>query len=188
MKVRYVRGMTVALMAVLAFSANAVADNEFSSPIGFYLGADLGFTDADVTRADLGVPSGAGHLDDNDFAYGVNFGHKYNDYVSSEIGYRNFGKVGVTGAGQNALVDASAWSLSVVGYYPMDNYINLTAKAGVAAWDVDSFKSSGTSLLVGLGAEYELNRDLLITLDWERYNEVANLDYTIVTIGSSFRF
>ena len=84
--------------------------------------------------------------------------------------------------------------LKTVGFYPITNSFELKASVGLMRWDLEeksngeqanipgvrglaggySSTEKGTSLTVGLGANYNINDHFTVGLNWERINDVGN--------------
>jgi hypothetical protein len=155
-------------------------------------------------------------------------GYRVNDVVSVELGYANFGKHGVnyrfektTGlipsdpffrsTGQFALDGAT---LDVIGIVPVNQAFSVNARLGIMATNLkyeerQTYTTQGTTLFsyteresalhFGVGATYQLNKALGITLDYTRAQNVGKrfkwteenngrLSYGLFAVGVRYSF
>lgn len=120
------------------------------------------------------------------------------------------GTVEFTGAG-SVKARAKAWTLGVLGILPVSDSFEVFGKVGAAFWDVkttatatataeetltlsDSVSKSGTGLNFGLGAVYNINKNLGVRLEWERFNDVGKEETTgksdidLISLGLKYSF
>ena len=148
------RHTLLGLAGLALFPVPALADS------GFYVGAAVGGATQDIEL------SGAPELEEDDTAVKVFGGYKFDMPVvdlSVEVGYVDFGDAEIdTAAGE--LVFASTginlWGVAGFELGPVD----LFAKVGVIAWDVDTTTfaggvgDDGTDLGLGLGAGFDIGK------------------------------
>jgi OmpA-OmpF porin, OOP family len=149
---------------------------------GPYVGGSLGRSDwkDDVN----GVPNGSGGTVGK--LYG---GFKFTPNFALEAGVARLGKIdgnGVNAKGNALFVDA-------VGILPVAPQWSLLGSAGLATAKVKTSNGndSGTGLKLGLGAQYDINSNLSVRGQWERYrvsvfNDKPNVDQ--LSAGVSFAF
>jgi len=199
------------LTGLFAFNATAAA-----GLAGWYAGAGAGWSSFDGNEVDL-EPSIATEtytltrLDDGSTGWKVFGGHQFNENWAVELAYTNLGKfsfdadiasgsVGVPTT-EYGEVKPDCWSLSAVGILPVGNNFSLLGKAGVCRWDDNAFAyevggppypegSTGTDLTFGLGAKYDINDNLGVRAEWERFNNVvhdrANVDLWSLSLQYGF--
>ncbi len=206
----------VAALALLLPMNDARAQGEW------YLGANAGRADLDYSAGDLTADLASlgwtitnPSVKDSGTAWKVYAGYAFNEYVATEAGYADLGKV-VTRFGASIpptqipaiLSDTfnihpyqgDGWFGAAVFTWPVepDRY-SLFARVGVFAWESDldirvisggtgsiTDRESGTDMLFGVGFEWLLNEQWSITGEWERYELNEWLD--VPSIGVKYRF
>lgn len=183
----------VSLLSVGAlFCQSAAADTN----AGWYLGGALG-------RATVKDTADTGHLvsfNRDSSNVGAKFfgGYRLNPYLGLEAAYSHFGKekysytdTGLTGAGE---LKAEAFSLAATGRLPINDVFAATGKIGVArvhshyheSWvdsgtpGSDSDSQNSMVPMLGLGAEYTLNKSLSIRAEYEAYGKAKIVDSSYV--------
>ena len=128
----------VAAMALAAVSGSALAagpDNER----GFYLGGGVGNFNLEIERASQ-VDNAVRRLDDDDNAWKVFAGYRFNRYISLEGAYVDFGRqqdnFDVAGSSGDFSAELSGFSPQLVGTIPVGP-VELSAKVGVYFVDID---------------------------------------------------
>ena len=151
---------------------------------GLYVGGSLGTTrykGSDIGGLDTDRSSTGGKV------YG---GYEITPNVAVELGYADVGKASSAAGdvkGHGVFVDA-------VGKVPLTG--NLSALGRIGAFNGRSSSSlngsdSGTDVKVGLGLQYDLNKQAGIRGEWERYRFKAfgtTADADMYTIGLNYRF
>jgi OmpA-OmpF porin, OOP family len=186
----------VAIVAALALVL--VSGSTFAATMG--PGAYVGFgfgqsTMNDASTTLLGVPA-----DDQDT--GVKFfgGVMFNQYIGLELGFVDFGSF--SGSSPREQWQASGVNFSFVGALPVqDSGLSLFGKVGTNAWTVDddifsfgTLSASGTSLSYGIGAEFEFSPDVGANIQWERFTDVGDPNFTgrsdigLVTLNLVYHF
>ena len=136
---------------------------------GSYIGGNVGATD---WRTDC--PSGSG-CDDSTLGFKLYTGTKFNDYLGAEIGYVNLGRPDTNGGRQTA----QGANLSLIAGVPIGDRFGVNAKVGTMyAWtnttgNVPAHlagKERDFGLTYGAGATMALAPQLLLRVDWDRYN------------------
>lgn len=99
-------------------------------------------------------------------------GYQFDDTISAELGYTSFGTL--LSANDNNVKtkqDASAWTASVLGAWPLANHFGIFGRLGAAIYDVSN---SGTvqgvpvedknsiKPYVGAGAKYDINSNWML--------------------------
>jgi predicted porin len=155
-------------LSALVFSMNAAADES-----GFFVRGSAGKAKTD-----------AGILDENDKAFSIGAGYRFNRYIGIDGNYMTLGKPEKTiGSGATATklsLDTNAYLVGVTGYLPLgdeDSGFELRAKAGLAILDTEgsirnsltgtsvNVKDDGKSPYFGIGAGYRFNENLTAGLE-----------------------
>jgi len=135
----------------LGFSSLQAED----SKEGFYLGAGVGSASLD----DDGYYDGAGTtLDDSSISAKLYGGYRFNDYIAAELELANIGSYDYTVASTKGELDLSAYTVSVVGMYPvMQKQLDLFILLGLGSVSYDDNSGSddnGGVIKLGLGVAY----------------------------------
>jgi OOP family OmpA-OmpF porin len=189
----------VALPAsILALSAPAFAQQ---SDVGWYIGGAYGMTKIEVDMTGISNPV----KDESDTGFKIYGGYQFNKNLGAEIGYVDGGKATFSGSGIPVLgigpfsgdAKATAFTFAAVGTLPLNESFALTGKIGLAAWDSKvsanatglsgSASDSGTDLLYGVGARYNLNKNWGVTLDYEVV-DVSDGSFNMSSLGLRYKF
>lgn len=192
-RVRYV----APLLALALMMSSKLAVAEAMGPGGYF---GLGFgqsTMNDASNTLFGTPT-----QDQDTALKIFGGVMFNPNIGLEIGYVDFGRF--TGEFPREDWKASGVNFSLLAAVPLpDRYSNfsLFGKIGANAWTVDDnipsfglISASGTSPSYGLGAEVEVNPQIGINVQWERFADVGDVsttgrsDIDVVTANFVYHF
>ena len=145
--------------AAMTVSAGALAQ---SATTGFYIGAEVGKTDVD----------GA----DDDMGFKLLGGFRFHPNIAAELGYGMlYDKGGV---------EVTALEVVAVGMFPVANQISIIGKLGFANVEIGS--RDDTEITWGLGAQYDVNRNLGLRALWQRYETDATVDF--LAIGVTYKF
>lgn len=148
--------------AALALSLPAAAQMSMSS---IYVGGAFGqssFKDA---------CNGIASCDDSDTTWGVFGGYQFNRNFAAELGYHDLGSASAPGASY----DATAWELVGVAAWPFSEQFSVYGKLGGFRGEVKSSgdKDTNTDLTYGVGLQYDLNRNLGLRGEWQRYSSMG---------------
>jgi hypothetical protein len=151
--------------AALAVSGGVLAQAATPGVPAFYLGAEVGQGEA---------------ADEDDFGYKFLGGYQFHRNFAGEIGY------GVLLDKDNA--EVTALEFVGVGLWPLGNNFNLLGKLGVASWEIDSRGRStdGTDLTWGVGAQFDMGRNLGLRATWQRYEADEEIDF--LNLGLLWKF
>jgi len=182
------KSLVVAMLSVI-FAGQAFAADEEMPYVGIGFGSGK-----------LGVaPSAAGMSTTSSSVVGGIFGYQYDKNFAIELQFTGVGQA-IDTAGNT--VKGDALSLSSIGLLPVSDSFELLGKIGVATTKTTTSaaaSNTGTSsagLTFGLGAQYNLNRDVGLRLVLDRYS-AATLDATgtknssnanVMTIGAIYKF
>ncbi|HEX9184748.1 MAG TPA: outer membrane beta-barrel protein [Burkholderiales bacterium] len=188
-----------ALLAVLlpaslvGFSAPAAAQAD----AGWYIGAAYGMTSFDLDTAGISNPV----VDDSDSGFKIYGGFQFNRHLGAEVGYVDAGKATFSGSAFpigafSGEVKVTAITFAAVGTLPLNESFALFARAGLAAWDAKvsanalglggSADDSGTDLLIGIGARFNLNKNWGLVLEYERVDTDEPVSMT--SFGVRYKF
>jgi len=199
-------------LSALTFAANAMAGDLYVvGSIGQSKVKDFNKNalDADLA-ADFGAVSSSD--DRSDTAYKLQLGYQINKNFAVEGGYVDLGKVTyaatVTGGTLNVDVKSSGWNLAAVGILPLNEQFSLFGKLGaihattklgaqgtgvVSGW-AEPGKESGWSANYGLGASYNINKQVAIRAEYERFDSLGGdnvggkSDVDLFSVGVAYKF
>lgn len=155
---------------------------------GLYVGGSLGGSHW------KGGPSDGFASDDHADGGGKVFGgFSFTPNIAVEAGYADLGKF----HGTNGNLSADGYFLDGVGTVPIGQGLSALGRVGVfdgklhAGGPLASDSDRGTGAKVGLGLQYDLNRQLAVRTEWERYRFDAlsfkgNTD--LYSVGLNYRF
>ena len=201
----------------LAAAALAVtfSSSGFAAGSNFYASISAG--DADN---DMGIGTSADYIvDDSDLAYGLSVGYRINRYFAIEAGYQDLGESSVIGTGTGGAgpgfggsgntfgdntrlrgddaslyTDTSGFTLGAAASYPVNNQLDVYAKAGVFVWDTDydydgdvtiggvdltgpgSVSDDGSDIYYGIGGRMHYNKRVSVGMEWVRYEAHTSVD------------
>lgn len=180
----------IAIIGVAAAAVALPAAAQMRSPSlsSAYLGASVG-------QGEQKFDCGGGSCDRKDTAWRLFGGYQFHPNFSAELGYATLG----TGKFGSADVETNAWDLSALGAFPLANQFSVFGRLGAyhATTDVSGAGSASedkNGLTYGLGAQFDLNRNLGLRAEWQRYRKVgggnigeeANAD--MLSVGALYRF
>ncbi len=194
-------------LAATAFAGAAHAQS-LPPDSHFYFGGGLGHVHADPNKGDYsdqapGSTTNTGR--DDSTAWKLYGGLQWNKYWGLEAGYANLGQfqnnysLSTTNSSATGTNRLSAWSLAGTGTYPINDAFSLNAKAGVALLRSNySFSGTGpsflsgdngndhsTNLLLGVGGQYNLTKNVALRLDYENYGKVGQNTNNLTTPGTT---
>lgn len=117
-------------------------------------------------------------------------GYEFTPNLSLEAGYADLGKF-KSSAGD---VKANALYADIVGTVPIAQGFSALGRLGLASGKLDSSlqgSDRGTGIKLGAGLQYELDKNLGIRGEWERYRidalgSTSNTD--VYSVGVNYRF
>lgn len=171
--------MKKSVFAVLALSAlittPALADNSGK----FYGALDLGavsYSNATVTV------NGTPNTFKNPSMYRIAGGYHFSPMLAAEVAYASFADSVLTGAAGNITLGASSFQVAAVGSYPLTTEFDVIGKLGLAAnsaklTTTGAFAGQGstgskTDLLIGAGAQYNVNKQFSIRAQYESFGAI----------------
>lgn len=199
----------LAIASGLALCAGLLAPQAaFAQDKGFYIGLGAGQADYTDACSQLANEGFTGSCDDTSTGKKIFLGYQFNKNFSIEGGYVDLGKAKATetflGIPVLGFAKAKTWQLVAVGTLPLANNFSLFGKAGIHNWDAETGISAlgltekvsdkGTDLTFGVGAGYEITKNLGLRLEWERFRHVGEKDTTgqsdvdLISVGLRYRF
>ena len=177
-------------LAILSTQVAMAADS------GWLIGANVGQSSAEIDeeriRAQLqgaGLSTTAFSSDDDDLAFKIFGGYKFNRHFALEGGYFNLGRFGYsattspTGT-QNGSIKLQGLNFDAVGILPITAKFSAFGRIGANYAEAkDSFSSTGVvpapadpspsksdlNYKVGLGLQYDFTKHVGMRAEWERY-------------------
>lgn len=140
-----------------------------------------------------GVSAGSAKINisgyDSTTSFSLLGGYTFNENIAAEVAYSNFGSkdypLGVT-------AKSSAVSLSAVGSYPINEQFSLFGKLGLASttFDVAGVSESKSDLTYGIGAQYNVNKQIGIRVGYDIYKvgSATSYDQSVTSLGGVFKF
>lgn len=146
---------------------------------------------------------------DSDNAWKIYLGIPYNKYVGVELGYAKLGDQYISGtfgtpATATSRATSTAYLIDLIGTYDINEKISLLGKAGMHRWGVNSDTTKkgivssdgadGFQLTYGLGAQYNVNSDIGVRMEWEHINKMGHegttgkIDASLISVGVVYRF
>jgi OmpA-OmpF porin, OOP family len=150
-------------------------------------GAYVGFNAGQAThKLDDGALTAVSR-DETQTAYKIYGGYNFNKNFGIEGGYTDFGKAKnvyrVSGTNVNLDYKAQALYVAAVGTLPLSDQFSLFGKLGVTANHASatasaagvSVNASGnkTSALIGVGAAFNVTKNVAVALEYEDYGKTA---------------
>ena len=177
--------------AALAVSLLLVAGPISALAGDFYLGASIGNATLDEDFDGLVV-------DDNSTAFRIIAGWRFNDYITLEGGYHDFGDFEQTfddGNGpMTAKLSADGFILGATGRVPVSERFAVTGRAGMFFWDgsaevnnVSQATPEDSNLYLGVGVSFDVGKRLQLTGDWTRY-ELESAASGVFSVGLQYGF
>jgi OOP family OmpA-OmpF porin len=148
--------------AAMTFSAGAMAQGMMS---GGYVGLDVGQTDTEVG---------------DDTGFKIFGGYQFHRSVAAELGYGLlFDKEGV---------ELTSLEAVAIGSFPLANQFSIFGKLGLAMLEAEGPGGSEdqTEITWGIGAQYDVTRNLGLRLQWQRYETDDSIDF--LSLGVLWKF
>jgi predicted porin len=112
----------------------------------------------------------------------LSVGYSFSPHLAAELAWQQGGhSTSASGVHQ----DVEGFSLAAKGRYPVAKGLNLTAKVGVASLKTQRLSATehANRPLVGIGAEYALNKTMALTADYEVVGKAPGLDSDLRTFS-----
>jgi OOP family OmpA-OmpF porin len=190
------------------FFTTSIAISSAAQAQGWYGGVGFGQSKVeDFFICDLDISCSS---DDTDSGWKLFVGNQFSPNAAVEFGYLDLGEFKISGndsfLGSTSLtVEASGFNVALAGFLPVGNTVNLLGKVGLFLWDVDASASSsvlgsgstsesGTDLMFGFGASFDIGKTTAVRIEWERFtdvgdeNETGQSDVDLLSASLVFRF
>lgn len=181
----------IATLLSVCVATPALADNSGK----FYVAADLGA--ASYSNA-LGTQ---GASFPNPGVIRIAGGYHFNQQVAIELGYSMFGNSTINYANGSDTLKASSLQMAVIGSLPLNAQFDLTGKLGFANNTVTptttvpgfvGINGSKTDLLMGVGAQYHLNSQTSLRIQYESFGKfdstVQPIKASAISLGVAYNF
>lgn len=168
---------------------------------GVYIGGSFGQTTFNDFCNDLrGSGYVGGSCDEKDSAWKVFGGYRINRHFAVEASYINWGEASVSGGTflgvpTSGRGEATSLGVAAVGILPVSDRFYLFGKIGMLSTDVEvsvnvgGFPGTGseseTEAHFGLGAGFNITRNLSLRGEWERGDDIKA---DMMSIGLQYRF
>lgn len=187
-------------LALIVLLATATAPT-FAGNV--YVVGSVGLSTFDIDKNELdnvlttvGVTGLSSSLDKRDTGYKVQVGYQFNQNFALEGGYVDLGKASYsanyTGGSATANVEASGLNVSALGIMPINESFSVFGKLGVIRAKVEengiatdtggsasgSASSTDWKPNFGIGGTYNINTQLGIRAEYERFNQLGDSDTT----------
>lgn len=160
-----------------------------------------------VDAITAGTPGVSTSCDDKDTSYRLSYGYVINDMFAVEGGYQDLG--GAEAKAANAtdsirfFTDATGFDVTGVARWKLNDDFTLVGRLGLMRWEQDfdykasgtsvySDDDSGTSLLYGFGAEYQMLSFSYEIIDQVGDNDLGGFDIgddvERISLGAKFSF
>lgn len=168
---------------------------------GAYIGGSIG--QAEFDKGCEGIAGSGVSCDDKDSTWKLFGGYQVNRNFAVELGYADLGEIRASGPGGTASAEANAWDLVGLGILPLGNNFSLYGKAGFYRAEVDgqvntatftgSADENNTDLTFGVGARYDVTRNVAVRAEWQRYSDmgggnVGESDVDVMSLGLQYQF
>lgn len=190
---------TTAIVAPAAIAAEMMAGDA-----GWYAGLSAGRADY-KDGCDTSGTGFVGSCDDDDTGWKVYGGYQFTKSWGVEFGWVDFGEIDakgtILGIPVTAKAEVDGWTLSGVGTLPFSNNFSGFAKLGIIRAKVDMKGTvagvpvsvgddSPTEWTAGLGVKYDFTQNVSLRAEWERFNDLGDLesDIDLISLGVVFKF
>ena len=178
--------LLLAAMALTPFAANADS--------GFYIGGSVGGATLEADFGDTGIPGFPEDIDEDDNAFKVFAGYKFDLPVIDlgiEAGYVDFGAPEIDVLAEEVELEPTGinlWGIAGIEAGPVD----LFAKLGYISWDLEasvqggSVSTDGSDLGYGVGLSFGLG-SISVRGEYEVY-DVEDADVSMLSLGVVYQF
>ena len=106
--------------------------------------------------------------------------------LGAELGYTSFGTLfNANDNNLNAKQDASAWTASAIGTWPIAERFGIFGRLGLAKYDVSNsgtvqgvpvVNKNDTKPYYGAGVKFDLNNNWMLRAEYQRYADISRVD------------
>jgi OOP family OmpA-OmpF porin len=156
-----------------------------------------------VGNAEQNLKSQGVTLSENDTGYSAAVGYRFTPHFAIEGGYADLGNASVNFGGLSASSEPKTYYGAVVGTYPLNAQVSVSAKLGAARSSTTlsyrdgvgaySGKEKQTSFTFGVGASYALTPSIAIVAEYQHFGKIikvdgANLKASLLSVGARYSF
>lgn len=205
MRICFLPSTIAVALAIFAAQSSSIAQTQTAD--GWYAGASVGSSGQNLRTENVAIPAG-GNQKTTDTGYKIIGGYQFTPHWAAEVQYFNLGKYQYSDASKNsAVIKTSGFSASGVGTWPVGQKFSVLGKLGLAQQSFaasvvsgaaqQSRNASGTTLLMGVGGEYEISKNLLLRAEYEYFglptllsagSQKLKLSNNLVSVGFRYRF
>lgn len=146
------------------------------------------------SKADLDLALPGVSIDEKDSTFAISGGYMFNPNFGGEIGYRDLGEINATGPGGSVTIGVTGFMLGGVGRFYVAERLSLVPRFGLYLWDVDASASngfsdsdSGSDIYFGIGADFQINKQVHLGLHFARFDiDGDDVDVIEAKLGFSF--
>lgn len=161
-------------MALTGPALGQMQSEPLSGERGLYLGGGLGLND------------------DTETSWRLFGGYRAHRNLAVELGYIDIGQATINGRPANT----EAWELVALGLLPLNEQFSLYGKLGGYRGEArgGGINETRNDLTFGFGGQYDVNRNLGVRLEWQRFTDFGGGgfrgvdDIDVVSINAIYRF
>lgn len=166
---------------------------------GLYLFADI---ERNKAEADIGSVS----ISQTETGYGLGLGYSINKTFAVEFAYRDLMDMSESETAEDyeyrSSLDLTAFQVSLVGQYPLNEAVNIYGRLGVGKIEIDSSyyendwgnvereseSDSKTRALVGIGAHYAITERLGVRAEYSRFAKIEGTTLSALSLAATYHF
>lgn len=163
-----------------------------------YFGGSMGGSSFSVPSTSIAAPAGGEKSDKTGTAFKIYGGYRLTENFGMEAGYARLGRVShwTSVNGLRALESGSgnAFYGAATAHFPLGESFALNGRLGLARGKVTGGNSrtlagqkisgSGTGVMAGFGAEYQMSRNISLTVDYDHFGKLSkNAKAGMLTAG-----
>ena len=204
---------SIMAVALLAGASSAMAGDFYIAGAVGRSYANIDQTSIDTTLASFGATAINSNKDETDTGYKLQAGWQFHKNFALEGGYVDLGKVRYgatyTGGTTDLEYETDGWNIGVVGTMPINDMFSVFGRVGAIAARVEqTCATSGTPIACtiannnstdwsgnfGLGATYNINKQVGLRLEWERFDNLGDnniggkSDVDLLSLGVVVKF
>lgn len=217
---RFDKARYIAVVFTLLWTANLAAQCEHENEQCdeyWYVGLSLGNSATNIDQrgidaafAAAGIDAQSQSVEDSDLGYSLMVGYLFQPNLSVELDYLYLGERVVKFSGNAeslaTLYDGAehiypdtgkGFRLSIKGFFPIAEDINITGKIGFFNWtrDYDTYEGNievgnddidGFDITYGIGIEYQVNKDITAGIGFENVS-LINHNINTISLGITYR-
>jgi OOP family OmpA-OmpF porin len=172
---------------------------------GWYLGGSAG---SSTLKLNTGNIVANGQHDTRDTGYKLMGGYKFSNNWATELQYFDLGRYSYTEGRDRLTIGMKGLSVSGVGMWPVNEQVTLLGKLGLAQHVSDARlsyngtellteKTTRTTPLLGVGAEFHINKALRVRAEYEHFgspkvltagNQNLKMRTDLLSVGLLYQF